>query len=499
MRTDIEKDLLIQAIDSYRRSIIVISPDLKIRAANKISKELESEDIKVGRLCHQALYNRETPCDTCLAKEVLATGRPAVRKGREGIMSLEKVSCLYSYPIFTKGKITSLAIMDFSMSTMEKMEERLHQSNSFLNNLIKSAVDAIIASDMNGDILIFNDTACEIAGYKAEEVIGKLSIREIYPGDGAKNVMKMLRSDQYGGKGTLRSYRVDIRKKNGDAIPINLNAAIVYDGDKEVATLGFFHDLRETLKIESELEKTRVQLLQAEKMSSLGELAAGVAHQLNNPLGGITLYTQLMMEDYELPDDAKKDLERILQDAQRCSNIVKELLKFSRQTSNEIYPRDVNQILSETLFLVENQTLFQNISIEKDFQESLPSVPVDIQKIKHVFMNIILNAADAMEGKGILTLSSWLAPSRDRVCVEISDTGPGIEEDILLKIFDPFFTTKEQGKGTGLGLSLAYRIVEDHGGKIFAESKVGLGTVFIIELMLNPPPQPDTGDNGNGQ
>ncbi len=495
MRTDIEKDLLIQAIDSFKRSIIVISPNLEILSTNQVPSKPGSDAIKVGQLCHKALYNRNSPCDNCLAKEVLATKKTAVRKGREGMMSLEKVSCLYSYPIFTDGKITSMAIMDFSMPTMEKMEERLHQSNSFLNNLIKSAVDAIIASDMNGKILIFNDTACEIAGYNSDEVIGKLSIREIYPEDGAKDVMKMLRSNQYGDKGTLRSFRVNIRKKNGEAIPINLNAAIVYEGDKEVATLGFFHDLRETLEFESELEKTRVQLLQAEKMSSLGELAAGVAHQLNNPLGGITLYSQLMMEEYDLPEDAQKDLERILQDAQRCSNIVKELLKFSRQTSNEIHPQDINQILSETLFLVEDQTIFQNIIIERDFQESLPMVPMDIQKIKHVFMNIILNAADAMEGKGLLSLSSWLAPSRDRVCIEISDTGPGIEEDVLLKIFDPFFTTKEQGKGTGLGLSMAYRIVEDHGGKMFAESKIGVGTVFFVELMLTPPAQPVSGES----
>ncbi|MBU1544184.1 MAG: PAS domain S-box protein [Proteobacteria bacterium] len=497
MRTDIEKDLLLQAIDSFKRSIIIISPDLKIISANKAVYKSGTKNIKIGRLCHKALYNRKIPCDNCLAKAVMDTKKPAVRKGKEGIMSLEKVSCLYSYPIFDDNKITSLAIMDFSMSTMEKMEERLHHSNSFLNNLIKSAIDGIIASDMNGRILIFNDAACKITGYHVDEVIGKLDIRQIYPKGGAKHVMKMLRSDQSGEKGTLRSFRVDLCKKDREIIPISLNAAIVYEDGRETATLGFFHDLRETLKIEAELEKTRVQLLQAEKMSSLGELAAGVAHQLNNPLGGITLYTQLMMEDYDLPENARKDLERILQDAQRCSNIVKELLKFSRQTSNEIHPQDINRILSETLFLVENQTLFQNIVVEKDFQQSLPLVPVDIQKIKHVFMNIILNAADAMEGKGLLSLSTWLAPSRDRVCIEISDTGPGIEDDVLLKIFDTFFTTKEQGKGTGLGLSMAYRIIEDHGGKIFAESKVGVGTVFFVELMLTTPAQNTAGDTSN--
>jgi two-component system, NtrC family, sensor kinase len=382
------------------------------------------------------------------------------------------------------------------MATFKNIEQELLQSHRFLNNLIKSAVDGVIAADMTGKILLFNDAACKICGYDVDEVIGKINIQEIYPGDDAKNNMRMLRSDDFGKKGTLRSFRVDIKRKTGKTIPISLNASIVYDDDKEVATLGFFHDLRETLKIEEELEKTRVQLLQAAKMASVGELAAGVAHQLNNPLGGITLFSQLLMEDYTLPDGAVNDLKRVIRDAKRCTDIVQELLKFSRQTTNEMHPLDINQLLSDILVLVEEQTLFQNIEIKKSLQEFLPPAPVDIQQMKHVFMNIILNAADAMGGKGVLSIETKLGETKpgdlkDLICIKISDTGHGIPSDILLKIFDPFFTTKEQGKGTGLGLSMAYRIIEEHGGKISAESKEGQGTTFIIELMI---PTPDPGD-----
>lgn len=486
MRTENEKNLLINAVDSLKHSIIVISPDCKILSFNH-HPEISASVLRTGEFCYQALHGRHSPCPRCLVKQVVKTGRPARRKGLDGIKSLEKVSCLYSYPIFSKGEISSIAVMDFPMSTMEKMEQRLHQSNAFLNNLIKSAVDGIIASDMTGEILIFNDAACDISGYEVGEVIGKLDIRKIYPGDGAVNIMKMLRSDEYGEKGTLRFFRTEIQKKTGEIIPISLNAAIVYDGDKEVATLGFFHDLRETLEIEAELERTNAQLLQAEKMSSIGELAAGVAHQLNNPLSGITLFTQMVMEEYPLPEDAVKHLNRILDNAKRCRSIVKELLTFARKTDNEIHPRDIREILEQTLLLVEDQALFQNITIHKDFDESIPLVPVDSQKIKHVFMNIILNAADAMEGTGDLSLSCWVSPKKDKVFVEITDTGPGIPDDMLLKVFDPFFTTKAPGKGTGLGLSLAYRIVEEHGGKIYAESTVGSGTSFVIELLLSPP------------
>jgi signal transduction histidine kinase len=294
--------------------------------------------------------------------------------------------------------------------------------------------------------------------------------------------MRELRSDNYGGKGKIRSYQVDILSKNGEIIPINLNATIIYENGHEVATIGFFHDLREKLQMAEELEKTQIQLLQAEKMSSLGKLAAGVAHQLNNPLGGITLFAKLLMEEYDLEEGAQEDLRRILRDAKRCRDIVKELLEFTRQTRHLMRPHNVNQAIDRTLFLLENQVLFQNITIAKDLDPALPLVQADIQQLNHLFMNIILNAVQAMQEKGKLTVKSYSLVDNNRVCIEISDTGPGIPAEILPRIFEPFFTTKEEGKGTGLGLSLAYNIVKNHGGSINTESKLQGGTTFIIEL-----------------
>jgi two-component system, NtrC family, sensor kinase len=337
---------------------------------------------------------------------------------------------------------------------------------------------------MLGKILIFNDAAVKVFGYSVDEALHHLNVRNIYPGNNAYEVMRNLRSDEYGGKGKLQSYQVDVISKDGKIIPIYLNASIVYENGREIATIGFFHDLREELKIKEELEKTQLQLLQAEKMSSLGKLAAGVAHQLNNPLGGITLFAKLLLEEYDLEEGAKEDLHRILRDAKRCRDTVKELLEFTRQTRHLMRPHDINKALTRTLFLLESQTLFHNINIEKDLNSSLPLILVDIQQLYHLFMNIILNAAQAMEGKGILTVKSFLAQNERQVCIEISDTGPGISEEHLPQIFEPFFTTKEEGKGTGLGLSLAYRIVENHGGRIRAESLSGKGTTFTIELPI---------------
>jgi len=365
------------------------------------------------------------------------------------------------------------------------IKKELERSNAFLHNLIRSAVDAIIAADKTGKVIIFNDAAAEISGYSVEEALKSLDIRDVYPGDGAKDVMKKLRSDEYGGKGKLKKYQVNVVGKNGNTIPIMLNASIVYEGEKEVATIGFFHDLREEIEMKKKLEKTQIQLLQAEKMASLGKLAAGVAHQLNNPLGGISLFTKLILEEYELEEKVKEDLNRILKDTQRCSDTVKELLEFARQTSQFMKPCDINRAISRTLFLLENQALFQNIITDKNLEENLPLVKADIQQLNHMFMNIILNAAQAMEGKGKLIIKTSLSSDEKHVCIEIADTGPGIPEDIKSHIFEPFFTTKDEGKGTGLGLSIVYGIVENHMGNIQVSSEPGKGTKFLIELPIN--------------
>ncbi|MGI9570438.1 MAG: two-component system sensor histidine kinase NtrB [Desulfobulbia bacterium] len=485
MRSEKEVEYLLKAIDAFKRRMIVISPEFKILAANCAIPSIKPSDI-IGKLCHQVFYDRAEPCENCAVRKANQTGRPALHPKPEETTNLEKMPCFYAYPIQTDDKIEAFVSMDFDLPTRGEIEDKLQSSNALLRNLILSAVDGVIAADKKGKILIFNDMAAEIFGYSLEEALESLNIRDIYPDQEEFEIMKRLRSSKYGGPGKLRSYQVDVINKSGERIPINLNAAIVFDGESEVATIGFFHDLREINRMKEELEKTQLQLLQSEKMASLGKLAAGVAHQLNNPLAGITLFTKLVMEDYALEEGARNDLCRVMQDAERCRDTVKELLEFTRQTRHLMQPHDINRAISRTLFLLENQTLFQNITIEKSLDSALPTVHSDIQQLNHLFMNIILNAAQAMDGKGQLNLKTAFLSEQKLVRIKISDTGPGIPEHILPHIFDPFFTTKEEGEGTGLGLSLVYGIVENHSGQIKAESKTGQGATFIIELPLMP-------------
>jgi len=483
MRGDSEREYLLKVIDSFEKRLIVVSPEFKVLAASHGSDGKHSSKI-VGKQCYQVFHDRSSPCVNCAVKEASQTGKPALIPKPDDSLDLSRMPCYYSYPIFSGEDIEAFVSMDFDLPTIGGLEKKMKQSNALLRNLIFSAVDGVIAADKKGKILIFNETASEVFGYTEDEALNLINIRDIYPDNLVYDVMKKLRNTENSGKGKLRSYQVNVLSKNGETIPISLNASIVYEGKDEVATIGFFHDLREELKVKDKMENIQLQLMQAEKMASLGKLSAGVAHQLNNPLGGITLFTKLVLEEYDLEEGAREDLHRILKDAERCRDTVKELLEFTRQTRHFMQPHDINKSISQTLFLLENQTLFHDIEIEKKIMPTPPPVLADKQQLNHMFMNIILNAAHAMEGNGKLILKTCKSPDGNWLNIEISDTGPGIPKDVLPHIFDPFFTTKEEGKGTGLGLSMVYGIVENHGGKIMAKSKPGQGTTFIIEFPI---------------
>ena len=381
-----------------------------------------------------------------------------------------------------KGMRTYAYLRDISLR--KKMENELRKANEFFRNLIESSVDGIIAADMKGKTLLFNEAAEKLLGYKAEEVIGE-HITKIYPSNEAYEIMAKLRSEDYGGVGKLKPIQYQVISKYGETIPISVSAAIIYENGEEIATVGIFTDLRDRIKMEQELQKTHLKLLQADKMASLGKLAAGVAHEINNPLGGILIYAGLLLEEMKGDDSKRKDLELIVSEATRCKQIVKDLLEFAYQTGEEFEFVDINRSIEQCLSLLQNQALFHNVKIEKRFYPKLPQIRGNGGQLNQVFTNIIVNAAEAMPNGGTLTIVTNSLPSQGSVRIEFADTGCGIPEELLGRIFDPFFTTKDVGKGTGLGLSISYGIiVEGHKGKIAAKSKVGEGTTFIIDLPL---------------
>ena len=410
-------------------------------------------------------------------------------KKRDG----EKITVLLTgHPIKNeKGEVVAYQGINLDITERKRIENELREANEFFMNLIESSVDGIIAADMKGNIFIFNKGAEALTGYVAEEVIGKLHITKIYPEGVAKEIMKKLRSPEYGGMGKFVPSQLNVLNKAGEGIPIQLSATLIYDGEgKEVASVGIFTDLRPRINMEKKLQQTHLQLVSSEKMASLGKLAAGIAHEINNPLGGILIYSSLMIEDLTETDPKRGDLARIVQEASRCKDIVKSLLEFARQTEPKMEPTDINRAITDGLFFLENQALFHNVHIIKKLDPFLPFIRGNASQLKQVLINIIVNAAEAMHGNGTLTITSYPSQDRKSVSLEFTDTGEGIAEENLTRIFDPFFTTKAVGKGTGLGLSTSYGIVESHGGKIRVKSKVGEGTTFIIELPTYPETQP---------
>ncbi|MGD8952668.1 MAG: PAS domain S-box protein, partial [Desulfobacterales bacterium] len=235
MHSEREIEYLLKGIEAFKKRMIVISPDFEILATNCRSGTDEDADI-VGKLCHRVFYDRPQPCENCAAQKSSQTGRPSLQTKSEDSANLEKMPCFYAYPIYTGDKIEAFVSMDFDLPTRGQIEDKLQSSNSLLRNLILSAVDGVIAADKKGKILIFNEMAAEIFGYNIEEALESLNIRDIYPDRLELEVMKKLRSEQYGGPGKLRSYETDVLNKDGERIPINLNAAIVYEDDREIAT-----------------------------------------------------------------------------------------------------------------------------------------------------------------------------------------------------------------------------------------------------------------------
>jgi two-component system NtrC family sensor kinase len=237
------------------------------------------------------------------------------------------------------------------------------------------------------------------------------------------------------------------------------------------------------------MKAIQTQMLQAEKLAAIGKLAAGVAHEINNPLTGVLTNASLLLAATPADDPKREDLQTVVDETMRCRKIVKGLLEFSRQAKPQVQLLDSNQVVTDVLGLVKNQASFRNIALEVALADGLPPVLADRDQLRQVVLNVVLNAAEAMTGSGRLELKSRFERKERLVWLEIRDSGPGIPEEVKARMFEPFFTTKRTG--TGLGLAIAYGIVQEHKGRILVESEPGKGTTIAVGLPASSPA--DTG------
>ncbi len=371
-----------------------------------------------------------------------------------------------------------------------RTERELYKTNIFLQNVIRCSVDGIVVVDVKGNVLIFNEGAERILGYTTAEVVGQPEMLfRFYPPETAKEMMRRIRSNKYGPRDKLNSTEITFYDKAGNEVPVSFSASIVREGGREIASVGIFSDLREHVRMRRELEETQAQLMQSEKIASLGRLSAGVAHEINNPLAGILIYAELLERQLQNASFDREYLTEIITQTLRCQQIVTRLLEFSRQSLGQKTHFDVNEIILRCIDLISHQAIFHNIDIKTELDPKLPEILGDPGQLQQVFTNLLLNAADAMQGHGTITVTSRPETFQEGIILTFTDTGAGIPPDIQDKIFEPFFTTKAPGKGTGLGLSIVYSVIQRHGGTIDLGSAPGGGTTFTIRLPLETRPE----------
>jgi two-component system NtrC family sensor kinase len=283
-----------------------------------------------------------------------------------------------------------------------------------------------------------------------------------------KPVRRLVAASQEIAGGNL-SYRVDIN--SGD----------------EIGKLGeMFNRMSASLKERDEQLRayTEQQLFRSERLASLGRLAAGVAHEINNPLTGVLTFGHLLLRKCDEHHPQREALETIVNETTRCKRIVRGLLHFARETELQKVDADVNEILEESLRLTENQALVHNVTIVKHLNPNLPNIMLDKGQIQQVFINILVNAVDAMPEGGTLTVTSEATADGQHMEVKFADTGCGIAREHISRVFDPFFTTKDESRGTGLGLAVSYGIVTRHNGSIEVQSQIREGSTVTVKLPV---------------
>jgi two-component system NtrC family sensor kinase len=386
-------------------------------------------------------------------------------------------------------------------NSLQRKVEEYERLKEFSENIVESINVGILAADLNDCVESWNTQIERLTGIPREAALGR-PLSELFPAElcemfdqvrghtGVRNIYKFVlpapvaaTNGNGHSKANGNGNGNGSGKPNGPAVHI-LNLAIAPLVSKDMQQIGrliIFDDITDR----DELER---RLVQADKLSSIGLLAAGVAHEVNTPLAVISTYAQMLAKQISEDEQKSKLLDKIAKQTFRASEIVNSLLSFSRTSPSEFVEVDMSKVIQETLNLVEHQLRNSAIQVQLDAPPLMPPIKGNAGKLQQVFLNLFLNARDAMEGGGMLSVHAWSENGFARI--DVSDNGQGIAPEYLERIYDPFFTTKAARKGTGLGLSVSYGIVREHGGSIEVESHPGAGSRFRVELpLLNRNPQ----------
>ena len=408
---------------------------------------------------------------------VTAKGDPrlAIEAMKEGVFDYinRSAECAKAFPFVVNRAIEGHGLM------LEKvrLQKELIETKNFLESIVEKAGDAISVVDLEGKVLYWNEGAEKIYGYKKEEVGGKKLSQFLYPRD------ERLRAEEEKLMDQLMA-----RVKRGEVVP-NVEVKRQTKEGREIITSMTISPLRDAegrivgvsriCKDITDLKKAEERLILTERLSSLGELTAGVAHELRNPLAGIKINTQILSRKKDLLEMEKKLLNSTQEGIEKIQKIVDDMLHFAKPKPSHFREEEVNEVVEKSMAILQTKLKKANIISVFEQGQGLPKVRIDIHQIQQVLINVLLNAIQAMEKGGTLAIRTFSENGND-VGIEVRDTGVGIPRPHLKKIFDPFFTTKSEG--TGLGLSISLKILENHGATIDVVSEEGKGSTFTIHF-----------------
>ena len=396
---------------------------------------------------------------------------------------------VHGYPIFDEDgevvqmieyclDITDRKRMDVELRVAkEKAEAASYAKGAYLESILENTSDLIVTSDTSGKIVSFNRGAEAVLGYDRQAVIGRHASMLFVDPDDRKRLVETVKAG-----GTVSGCHARYaHHKRPRVVDVHLTLTQLRDEDgTEVGFVGIGSDV-------SEQRRLQEALIQSEKMAAMGKLAASVAHEINNPLTGILTFAEAAMDEAPEDQTSRGDLEIIVRETLRCRRIVRDLLDYSRLEKPKRTKMSINQVVERSLTLIRGQAPFRDVSFDLAFSDELPEVEVDVGQMQQLFLNLIINAADAMGHRGKITIRSQSLEDDRMVQVFVADEGCGIAPDKLDRIFDPFYSTKGE-QGNGLGLNVVQSIVAQHGGNVRVETEMGRGTTFFVCLPASSPP-----------
>ncbi|MGD2028981.1 MAG: ATP-binding protein [Desulfobacterales bacterium] len=431
-----------------------------------------------GNLHLRCWYIAGTLCPTCVegeyAKKISSCQNCLVYRKCSGD---EIQSFAESFDTMTQS-------LKVHLSDLQHAEKTLNEQRELLQTILDAIPDFVSLQDRQFVYRSVNKAFCTIVGKNKDKILGKTDFDLFSPKHAQIYDQENLKIFDTG-RPLIKEDKISSPKGEKWLHVVKIP---VFEADGNVA--GLLCSGRDI----TELKRVQEQLTQAQKMESIGQLAAGVAHEINTPLGIILGYAQLLLEDVEADGQIYADIKTIEKQAKICRKIVADLLKFSRSMESIVTAIDINQSIEEVVAVLEHTFKLERVIIERNYGSSLPPVMADSEKLKQVFVNLLNNAYDAIGSDGVINITTRFDEPKNEVIISVADTGSGISSDNIEKIFDPFFTTKAAGKGTGLGLSVTFGIIKEHGGTIEVQSPPGFakeknggdnpGAVFIIHLPV---------------